>query len=215
MLNDARRVTGFVLPVGGRRVGKTSIARVLNNFTPEQFNYAWIIENVPKTRNLEFEFVPTFLNYNNVRFKVTIQLYVPPGHEGSEGDKISRSFEDVIGIYRSLIRRVDVVLLTYSLARKESFNHLDYWISAANELININTNFILLGTYLDMTNRREVTQDQISLRLSSTKNHIKKLRSDWIGTVESIEVSSLTGEHCENLKTVIATQILRAQSLVS
>lgn len=215
MLNDTQRVTGFILPVGGRKVGKTSIARVLNNLSPGQFNYGWIIENVPKTKNLEFEFVSTFLNYNHMRYKVTIQLYIPPGYEENEGDKTSRSFEDVIGIYRSIIRRVDVVLLTYSLENKESFNHLDYWVSAVKDLTNSNTNFILLGTYLDMINRREVTQEQISLYLSSTKSHIKKLRPDWTGNLESIEVSSLTGENCENLKALIATQILKAQGFGS
>jgi hypothetical protein len=62
-----------------------------------------------------------------------------------------------------------------------------------------------------MVNRREVTQDQISLRLISTKSHIEKLRPDWTGNLESIEVSSLTGENYEDLKVLIATQILKAQ----
>ncbi len=212
MENDAKRATGFVLPVGGRQVGKTSIARVLNNLTPEHFSYGWIIENMPKTKNLEYEFVSTYLNYKDVKYKVTIQLYIPPGHIKIEGDEIGRSFDDVIGIYRPLIRRVDVVLLTYSLAQRRSFDHLDYWISAVNTLITDTTNFILLGTHLDQVKVREVNQDQISHYLNSIQNLLKKLRSNWTGTVDSIEVSNLTGENLENLKTLIATQILRVQS---
>ncbi|MHA2248150.1 MAG: hypothetical protein ACXADY_24590 [Candidatus Hodarchaeales archaeon] len=212
MENAAQRATGFVLPVGGLKVGKTSIPRVLNNLTPEHFSYAWIIDNMPKTKNLEFEFVSTYLNYNDIKYKVTIQLYIPPGHKKIEVGEIGRSFDDVIGIYRSLIRRVDVVLLTYSLAQRRSFDHLNYWVSVVNTLISDNTNFILLGTYLDQVKYREVNQDQISRYLASIQNQVKKMRSNWNGIVESIEVSNLTGENLENLKTLIATQILRTQS---
>ncbi len=212
MENDAQRATGFVLPVGGRMVGKTSIARVLNNLAPGHFSYGWIIENMPKTKNLEYEFVSAYLNYKDVKYKVTIQLYIPPGHEKIEGDKISRTFEDVIGIYKPLIRRVDVVLLTYSLTQQASFDHVNYWISAVNELITDTTNFILLGTHLDQVKNREVDSDQISRFNSSFHNQLEKIRSNWNGTVDSIEVSNLTGENLENLKILIATQILRAQS---
>ena len=197
--------------MGGRKVGKTSIARVLNNLAPGHFSYGWIIDNMPKTKNLEYEFVSTYLTYKNVRYKVTIQLYVPPGHEKIEGDNVSRTFEDVIGIYKPLIRRVDVVLLTYSLTQQASFDHLNYWVSIVNELINDNTNFILLGTYLDQISDREVDSDQISRYCNSIRDQLEKNRSNWIGKVESIEISKLTVKNLDTLKALIAAQILRAQ----
>ncbi|MFW9928551.1 MAG: hypothetical protein ACFFD1_04090 [Candidatus Thorarchaeota archaeon] len=145
-----RNVTGFVVPVGEGATGKTSLAHVLNNIADDQFNYENIIKNITKTKNLEFEFVPCLLDhYPKTNYQVMIQILVPPGQKNSKGKKNSRSYEDIIDIYRFHIKRVDVVLLTYKVINSDTFNQLEFWIKKILELSNKTTQYILLGTYLD------------------------------------------------------------------
>ena len=47
--------------------------------------------------------------------QVLHQYLVPPGQKALDLSESGRSFENIIEIYRSLIRRVDVVLLSYRI----------------------------------------------------------------------------------------------------
>jgi len=59
-----------------------------------------------------------------------------PGKKEAAGDPAGRSFEKVIEIYGSSLRRVDVVLFTYNLADHASFPRPAYWVKSAGKLMN-------------------------------------------------------------------------------
>ena len=120
------KLTGFVMPVGNGAVGKTSLARFLDNLNKGDSSKKEILQQVRKTNNLEYEFVTTKQKVGNHQFNITFQILIPPGQKESEGDSTGRSFERIIDIYKSSIRRIDVVLFTYDMASKESFHDLVY-----------------------------------------------------------------------------------------
>ena len=197
-------LTGYVMPVGNGSVGKSSVARILDRLSSESVTYADLISSVSKTKNLEFEFIPTGLCFQGIPYKILIQMLVPPGQRGNHLDGTGRSFEDVIQIYRFYIRRIDVVLLTYSLADRESFYATEQWLAKVAELCNFRTCFILLGTHLDQMDRREVGQDQITDGLEFLTRHITLVIPAWQGKFTHLEISNLTGYHLNELKKYLA-----------
>ena len=209
--NTRQRVTGFVLPVGNGAVGKTSVAQVLNHLRPGVTNYEEILARITKTKNLEFEFVTVNINIDGLEYAVVIQLLVPPGQKATEGDPTGRSFEDVIDIYRFHFRLVDVVLLTYDITIRESFNELDYWINAVHELCYESTQVVVLGTHLDKSEAREVSPEEASMAVEYVKRRFTEHDALWRGSVTSIEVSNLEGHNMEALKTLLAKNILRSR----
>ncbi len=150
-----QKVTGFVFPVGNGAVGKSSLATALEllpNLSPEP----------KKSTNLEFGYVLDRLEVRGQPYQVMQQYLVPPGQKEKEGISGGRSFEEVIKTYRFLFKQIDVILLTYKLIEVETFNDLEYWVEQALELSNPSTQYILVGTHLDMDHSREVTPQMIS-----------------------------------------------------
>jgi GTPase SAR1 family protein len=140
-----------------------------------------------------------------------IQMLIPPGQRENHLDATGRSYDEVIHIYRFYIRRVDVVLLTYSLADRESFCATEGWLSKVAELCNYRTCFILLGTHLDQLGRREVGQDLIADGVEYLTRNAPQVIPAWQGKFTHLEISNLTGYHINELKKYLAWCIFLAR----
>ncbi len=81
-----------------------------------------------------------------------------------------------------------MVLLSYKLVEVDSFNDLEYWITQALELSNPSTQFILVGTHLDMDQSREVTPQMISNGSEFVHSRILAKYPEWSGKVPALEV---------------------------
>jgi GTPase SAR1 family protein len=204
----ARILTGFVMPVGNGGVGKTTVARVLDSFSRGGIIDADELERVRKTNNLEFEYITTHQTFGAMQYIVTLQFLVPPGQKQSEGDPTGRSFEKVVEIYQSAIRRLDVVLFTYNLANHESFQDLAYWVDSVGMLMNDGTHFILLGTHLDQKDLVEVTQEEIKDGLEYLRKEILSILPTWMGRCTQLEVSCISGENLDILLKYLAASIV-------
>ncbi len=207
-------LTGYVIPIGNGAVGKTSLARVMSNFTSDHRNYGHLLNGVSKTKNLEFEFIPTTLRIADKPHKVLIQMLVPPGQKEDAGDQNSRSFNQVMDIFQFYIKRVDVILFTYSLTSRESFNDLMFWQNAIHEYVNEATHFILLGTHKDHIENIEVTEEQILKGLDYLEGEVKKNLPRWVGKCTHLEVSNLTGENFLKLFAYLAGAIFRSRKII-
>ena len=206
-----RSLTGFVMPVGNGAVGKTTVSRVLDSVSRFGIINEGMIQNVRKTNNLEFEYIVTNQTFGNTQYTVTLQFLVPPGQRESEGDPTGRSFEKVIEIFQSSIRRLDVVLFTYDLANHESFHDLVYWVDSVVKLMNDATHFILLGTHLDQINTMEITKEEINEGLEYLRKEILTARPTWMGKCTQLEVSCITGENLDVLLRYLAGSIIIGQ----
>jgi len=207
----SRSLTGFVMPVGNGAVGKTTVSRVLESVSRGGIINEDIFQRVRKTNNLEFEYITTQQTFENTQYTITLQFLVPPGQKQAEGDPTGRSFEKVIEIYQSSIRRLDVVLFTYDLANHESFHDLAYWVDGVAKLMNDATHFILLGTHLDKKNELEITKDEIKEGLEYLRKEIRLIRPTWMGRCTQLEVSCITGENLDILLRYLAGSIVSAR----
>lgn len=208
-------VTGFVMPVGNGAVGKSSLAKILDIVSLDPAEAEKAIVGLGKTKNLEFEFIPIVLAGKGKKYKIMMQLLVPPGQRKTEGDATGRSFEDVLDIYRFHIRRLDLVILTYKLNNRDSFIDLDEWGDLVLELCNPKTNFVLLGTHLDLQNDREVSQEEVANGVDYLRSKIHDAIPTWEGFLKSYEVSNLTGENIKELKRFLGYCLLRSREVIT
>jgi len=200
-------ITGFVMPVGNGAVGKTTVSRVLDLLSKGETITEDILQRIRKTNNLEFEYITTHQTFDKTQYTITLQFLVPSGQKEVEGDPTGRSFEKIIDIYRSSIRRLDVILFTYDLANLESFHDLVYWVDSVESLMNDATHFILLGTHLDQKKEIVITQDEIKEGLEYLRKEIRVIRPTWMGRSTHLEVSCITGENIDILLRYLAACI--------
>jgi GTPase SAR1 family protein len=211
---EKKTVTGYVFPVGNGAVGKSSLPVSLRkNFTPATLHQE--LEKITKTKNLEFEFVTDEIMVFGQPMKIVQQFMIPPGQKAMEGDIGGRSYEEVIDIYRFMIRRIDVVLLSYKITQLDSFQDLEFWINKVDELVNDKTEYILVGTHLDMDRTREVSYQNMQMGTEYISRYIRQMRPEWRGTCSALEVSNLNGENLEVLRKRISYSILRAKDLIN
>lgn len=197
------------MPVGNGAVGKTSIALTLQHdqLPPDWQEY---LSQVRKTVNMEFQYVTDHYPCLSGNYQILHQYLIPPGQKDFEVNPRSRSYDDVLAIYEPIIRRIDVVLLSYKLTRLDSFNDLEYWVEKVSRICNDQTNFILVGTFLDQEENREVSQESVKTGTKYVYNLLKGLRPTWSGHCSSLEVSNLSGENISNLKTLISQGLILA-----
>lgn len=201
---EFEKITGFVLPVGNGAVGKTSISNALD-LTQQQKNVT------EKSMNLEFGYVIDRLVVRQRPFQVLQQYLVPPGQKAIEGNNEGRSYEEIIKTYRFMFKRIDVVLLSFRIVEMESFNDLEFWVNQALELSNPLTQFILVGTHLDMDGMREVTPNMIQNGSDFVRSRIVEKFPGWEGKVPAIEISTTRRQNLELLKNAVSVGILRAR----
>ena len=204
-------LTGYVLPVGNEAVGKTSLSLILGCVSKNEVNNEDLLKKVHKTNNLEFEYITTRQVFGDMQYSITLQFLIPPGQKEAAGDPAGRSFEKVIEIYGSSLRRVDVVLFTYNLADHASFQDLAYWVKSAGKLMNDATHFILLGTHLDQKEARVVSEDEIKAGLEFLRKEMLVNRPAWAGKCTQLEVSCTSGENLDVLLRYLAASIVSMQ----
>ena len=197
------------MPVGNGAVGKTSLALTLQH---DQLPEDWKdhLSQVQKTVNLEFQYVTDKVWTNSSQYDLLHQYLIPPGQKEFEVDPRSRSFDQVLRIYQPIIRRVDVVLLSYKVTQMETFHDLEYWVEKVSEISSEQTNFILVGTHLDQKENREVSPESIATGKKYVIELMKGIRSSWKGHCTSLEVSNLSGENISHLRTLISQGLILA-----
>jgi GTPase SAR1 family protein len=208
----ANKITGFVMPIGNGAVGKTSLSLTLEmHDLPE--DWEGVLNRLHKSQNLDFRFYLDEITLKDVPYQVLHQYLVPPGQKALDLSDRGRSFENVIEIYRSMIRRVDVGLFLYKITDIDSYHDIEYWVEKVMDIMNDATNFILVGTHLDQPDQREVTREMLEVGKKYVFGLIKKNRPTWNGYLNSIEVSSLNGENIGSLRKLISGGILLASGL--
>jgi hypothetical protein len=207
-IETIQKVTGYVLPVGNGAVGKSSLSLALD-LEKEA------IPQVAKSMNLEFGYVLHKLEINHMLFHVMQQFLVPPGQKESEGMSGGRSYEKVIETYRFILKQIDVVLLSFKLTDVDSFNDLEYWVDQSVSLGCPTTQFFLVGTHLDMDHAREVSPKMIQTGRDFVQCRIKELAPDWIGQVESFEISNTNRQNLTALRNAISIAILKSKKLIN
>jgi hypothetical protein len=163
--------------------------------------------------NMEFEYISDRFLLDKCQYMVTQQFLIPPGQKELEGDSSGRSFEQVMDIYRFMIRRIDVVLLAYSITDLYSFHDLEFWIEKMQEYSGEKTHYIVVGTHLDQEHLREVTLSNLQSGCSYIESYIRERKGKWAGHVTGMEVSNQNGANMLSLKREISQAILCAQGL--
>jgi len=209
----SNKATGYVMLVGDRSVGKTSVSKVLDLSNRGEVPDSDLLDSIRKTNTLEYEYLTTQQHLGGEEYTVTLQFLVPPGKKRGDEDSTARSFEEVIEIFKPTLQRLDVVLFTYDLTSLESFQNLDYWAAGVGDLLNDASHFILLGTHLDQGALIEVTDQDINEGLDRLAGEIRSMRPSWKGNFAHLEVSSLTGENIKTLIFYLAGSVVSARQM--
>lgn len=204
---EIHKATGFVLPVGNGAVGKSTLPAVLDTQN---------VEATPqgKSLNLEFSYVTDQLVVRDQAYQVMQQYLVPPGQKENEGISGGRSFEQIMETYSFMVKQIDVVLLSYKLIELDSYNDLEFWISRALEFSQPTTQFILVGTHLDMEHSREVTPEMIASGSAFIKERILQKFPEWLGKVPAFEISALNKQNTALLRNAVSVGILRSRKIL-
>lgn len=206
------KATGFVLPVGNGAVGKTSMARALQEETLP-LDWADKMKAIRKTTNIEFEFVSDSFMHEGRKYKVLQQILILPGQRSDEIGMTDRTFQKVYNIFKFHIKRIDVLILSYNITEWESFLNLETWLNITSRLTNPSTSFILVGTHLDRESWREVPHEDRHTASANLPGLIKSYNPGWQGTFSSLEVSVLNGKNLDALRRKVSIALLEAIEL--
>jgi small GTP-binding protein len=86
----------------------------------------------------------------------------------------------------SYIKNADVSVLVFDVTKKKSFYDIPYWINLTSMLAS-NAQCILVGTKIDLADKREVTKEEALAFAKASDN------------IQYYEVSAKTGENIETL----------------
>jgi GTPase SAR1 family protein len=206
------KLTGYVMPIGNGAVGKTSLSLTLEMKDLPR-DWETFLNQLQKSHNLDFRFYLDTITFKDVAYQILQQYLVPPGQKALDLSEKGRSFENVIEIYRSMIRRVDVGLFLYKINDIDSYHDIEYWVEKVTDIINDSTNFIMVGTHLDKSDQREVTPQILDVGKKYVFNLLKKNRPTWHGYLNAIEVSSVSGENINKLRKLISGGIILASGI--
>ncbi len=106
--------------------------------------------------------------------------------------------------FRSIIRTYylgsDGIILAFDLTNLESFEHLNEWIEEIKETGLSSCPIILVGTKMDLANKRKVDQESIDNFVSNCK------KEDF--DIEYVECSSKLGTNVDFIFTQLATKLI-------
>lgn len=204
---EVQKATGFVLPIGNGAVGKSTLPAVLDDQNQQPVKTG-------KSVNMEFSYVIDRLVVRDQAFQVTQQYLVPPGQKEDEGISGGRSFEQIINMYKFMIKQIDVILLSYKLVELDSFNDLEFWVNRALEISTPSTQYILVGTHLDMDHSREVSNEMIVNGSKFIKERVQNKYPDWQGRVPALEISITDKQNTALLRNAISVGILRSRKIL-
>lgn len=153
-----------VVIVGDSAVGKTCLLNryTRNAFTPDSTPTVGIGYGA---KTLEFG-----------KTVVKLQIWDTAGQE---------SFRSIA---RTFYKGTHGVVLTYSINKFPSFDHLQSWIKEIKDGTDENTPILLVGNMKDLENQREVTMDQAMVLC------------EGLGLAGYYEVSAATGESVEGVR---------------
>jgi GTPase SAR1 family protein len=200
-----KRIIGYILPIGNGAVGKTSMVLNLTNNQEK-------LATVKKSTNMEFEYgIDDFIDGQKC-IRIIHHYLVPPGQRRVEASLSHRSFEDIMEIYRFMVKRIDVCLLSYKLISVDTFHDLEHWLSSILELCNPKTEFIMVGTFLDQDSTHEVTRTMIDTGKNYIQSLVKAKHNEWRGSCRSMEISNVNQTNIDTLKREVSLAILRSQN---
>lgn len=93
-------------------------------------------------------------------------------------------------------RGADGILLVYDTSSRESYNHIDDWLSEVNRFANENTCKTLVGNKCDLKEAREVTAEEADAKAKELK-------------LEHIEASARDSINVDEAFTMIAKELLK------
>lgn len=99
--------------------------------------------------------------------------------------------ENFKSVTRSFYKGIAAVLLVYAIDGYESFEQLENWMKEVNDNAHKETIIWLIGTKLDLEERRKVSKNKIEV-------YSKKVKA-----VGCMEVSAKTGENVKEVDSVI------------
>ncbi|KAI3385659.1 hypothetical protein SNEBB_004709 [Seison nebaliae] len=146
--------------IGDMGVGKSCL---LHQFTERKF-----MDDCPHTIGVEFG--TRIIDVTNKKIK--LQIWDTAGQERFRA------------VTRSYYRGAAGALMVYDISRRQTFTHLNNWLSDAKLLTNPNTVMILIGNKADLEEHRDVTYEEA-----------KKFADE--NNLLFIETSALTGENVE------------------
>ncbi len=204
---EIKKATGYVLPLGNGAVGKSTLPVVLDDQNQQPVKTG-------KSVNMEFSYVIDRLVVRDQAFQVTQQYLVPPGQKEEEGISGGRSFEQIINMYKFMIKQIDVILLSYKLVELDSFNDLEFWVNRALEISTPSTQYILVGTHLDLDHSREVSNEMIINGSQFIKERVQSKYPDWQGKVPALEISITDKQNTALLRNAVSVGILRSRKIL-
>lgn len=71
------KATGYVMLVGDRAVGKTSVSKVLDLINKGEVPDSDLLSSIRKTNTLEYEYLTTQQRLGDEEYTVTLQFLVP------------------------------------------------------------------------------------------------------------------------------------------
>ena len=136
-MSDLRRTVIPMMLLGDGQVGKTSL---ISRLTGNKFD-----DSPMTTIGKETYLYDTILHDINIKIKIF----------DTAGQERFKSMS------ANVIKNVEGLILTYSIASKESFNNLDNWLNQLNNVSDISkTPIILVGNKSDLKDLREVDYEE-------------------------------------------------------
>ena len=136
-MSDLRRTVIPMMLLGDGQVGKTSL---ISRLTGNKFD-----DSPMTTIGKETYLYDTILHGINIKIKIF----------DTAGQERFKSMS------ANVIKNVEGLILTYSIASKESFNNLDNWLHQLNNVSDISkTPIILVGNKSDLKDLREVDYEE-------------------------------------------------------
>ena len=136
-MSDLRRTVIPMMLLGDGQVGKTSL---ISRLTGKKFD-----DSPMTTIGKETYLYDTILHDINIKIKIF----------DTAGQERFKSMS------ANVIKNVEGLILTYSIASKESFNNLDNWLHQLNNVSDISkTPIILVGNKSDLKDLREVDYEE-------------------------------------------------------
>ena len=174
-----------IVLLGEPAVGKTSlIRRYVDNFFASDYKSTIGVDFLVK--KVEFYHEKTKINY-----EVQLQIWDIAG-QGSGRTSFRQLY----------YQKVNGVLLTYDITRKETFDCLGDWLTDVKK-VSPNAHVIVIGNKVDLKDQREVSPD---------------IATEWsrkIGAIGWIETSAKTGMNVQEAFESLAAKILGLDDLIN
>jgi len=209
--------TGGVVFVGDGNTGKTHTAMSITEFKGKSF-FNLSDATLKKSVNLEWDYFIFQSNIEEYLVRTSSQIFIMPGQKGRAKLGEGLAFEDAADLYFHVapIKVVLSLILTFDLTDINTFLELEYWLVRAIErdMVQPYTSIIILGTHLDQEGRM-VTDENMQVAKTFVRDLIleKTGLDKKLEDIHTIEVSNLSGEGIDELKSAINHSFFSAFNL--